>query len=115
MKIAVLGLYECWLRETISECGRDQFLRIKLGVKARLVGEANFEWINRWVPTPGTSWHGEVECFAGKSSRVKGTLLMHWKPGYESTWALLTDLKPEESRISWYWLRIWIEGGFKDF
>jgi len=113
--LADRGLYARWLWETIRACGWHPFLRINLGVKARLVGEANFEWINRWVPTPGTSWQGEVECFAGKSSRVKGTLLMHWKPGYESAWVILTDLKPEEARISWYGLRTWIEGGFKDF
>ena len=110
--LADRGLYARWLWETIRACGWHPFLRINLGVKARLVGEANFEWINRWVPTPGTSWQGEVECFAGKSSRVKGTLLMHWKPGYESAWVILTDLKPEEARISWYGLRTWIEGGF---
>jgi hypothetical protein len=28
---------------------------------------------------------------------------------------ILTDLKPEEALISWYGLRTWIEGGFKDF
>ena len=78
-------------------------------------GEPTFEWISRWMPTPGTSWQGEVECFAGKSSRVKGTLLMHWEAGYESAWVILTDLKPEEALVSWYGLRTWIEGGFKDF
>jgi hypothetical protein len=56
-----------------------------------------------------------VECFAGKRSRVTGTLLMQWEAGYESAWVILTDLKPEEALISWYGLRTWIEGGFKDF
>lgn len=113
--LADRGLYARWLWETIRACGWHPFLRLNLGVKARLVGEPTFEWISRWMPTPGTSWQGEVECFAGKSSRVKGTLLMHWEAGYESAWVILTDLKPEEALVSWYGLRTWIEGGFKDF
>ena len=40
---------------------------------------------------------------------------MHWEAGYESAWVILTDLKPEEAVVSWYGLRTWIEGGFKDF
>jgi hypothetical protein len=40
---------------------------------------------------------------------------MHWEVGYESAWVILTDLKPEEALVSWYGLRTWIEGGFKDF
>ncbi len=27
----------------------------------------------------------------------------------------MTDLKPEEALVSWYGVRTWIEGGFKDF
>ena len=49
------------------------------------------------APTPGTSWQGKVECFASKKGRVNGTLLMHWEPGYESAWIILTDLEPEEA------------------
>jgi hypothetical protein len=113
--LADRGLYARWLWDAIRACGWHPFLRINLGVKARMGGEPTFEWISRWVPTPGTSWKGEVECFAGKNSRVNGTLLMHWQAGYESAWAILTDLKPEEALVSWYGLRTWIEGGFKDF
>lgn len=113
--LADRGLYARWLWEIIRACGWHPFLRINLGAKARLVGEPTFEWISRWVPRPGTSWQGEVECFAGKHSRVMGTLLMHWEAGYESAWVILTDLKPQEALVSWYGLRTWIEGGFKDF
>ena len=113
--LADRGLYARWLWEIIRACGWHPFLRINLGAKARLVGEQSFEWISRWVPTPGTSWQGAVECFAGKNSRVNGTLLMHWEVGYESAWVILTDLKPEAALVSWYRLRTWIEGGFKDF
>jgi hypothetical protein len=40
---------------------------------------------------------------------------MHWEPGYEEAGVILTDLAPEQARVSWYGLRTWIEGGFKDF
>lgn len=113
--LADRGLYARWLWDGIRACGWHPFLRINLGVKARLVGEQSFDWISRSFPTPGTSWQGEVECFAGKNSRVTGTLLMHWEAGYESAWAILTDLKPEEALVSWYGLRTWTLGGFKDF
>ena len=100
---AFRGLYARWLWNAIRACGWHPFLRLNLGVKARLVGEADFEWVSRWVPRPGTSWQGEVDCFAGKSSRVRGTLLMHWEPGYESAWVILTDLKPEEAEVELVW------------
>lgn len=113
--LADRGWYARWLWDAIVACGWHPFLRINIGSKARLPGEETFEWLSRWVPTPGTSWQGKVECFASKQGRVNGTLLMHWEPGYESAWVILTDLEPEEARVSWYGLRTWIEGGFKDF
>jgi len=113
--LADRGLYARWLWDSIRACGWHPFLRLNLGAKARLVGEQSFEWISRWVPTPGTSWQGEVECCAGKNSRVKGTWVLHWEVGYESAWVILTDLKPEEALVSWDGIRTWIEGGFKDF
>ena len=109
------GLYARWLFQAILDCGWHPFLRINLGVKARAVGEETFDWISRWTPTPGTNWKGEVECFAGKSSRLICTLLMHWETGYEAPWAVLTDLAPEEADVSWYGMRTWVETGFKDF
>jgi len=113
--LADRGLYARWLWDLIRSWGCHPFLRINLGCKARLPGEPDFDWISRWVPVPGMSWQGRVECFAGKHSRLNATLLMHWEPGYESAWVILTDLEPEQARISWYGLRTWIEGGFKDF
>lgn len=113
--LADRGLYAGWLFQAIHACGWHPFLRINLGVKACVVGEETFDWIGRWTPTPGTHWKGEVECFAGKASRLRCTLLMHWEAGYEDPWAVLTDLSPDEAEISWYGMRTWIEGGFKDF
>lgn len=109
------GLYARWLFQTICACGWHPFLRINLGVKACAVGEETFDWISRWTPEPGTKWKGEVECFAGASSRLRCSLLMHWEAGYEHPWAVLTDLKPEQAEVSWYGMRTWIETGFKDF
>lgn len=108
------GLYARWLFQAIRDCGWHPFLRINLGVKARAVGEEDFDWISRWTPVPGTAWKGEVECFVGKQSRLRCTLLMHWEAGYEAPWAVLTDLAPEEAEVSWYGMRTWIETGFKD-
>jgi hypothetical protein len=113
--LADRGLYARWLWDAIRAWGWHPFLRINVGSKARLPGEEHFEWISRWVPTPGTSWQGHVECFASKKGRVNGTLLMHWEPAYQSAWIILTDREPEEAMVSWYGLRTWIEGGFKDF
>jgi hypothetical protein len=113
--LADRGLYARWLFQAICACGWHPFLRINLGVKARTVGEEIFDWIGRWTPVPGTSWKGEVECFAGKSSRLRCSLLMHWEAGYEHPWAVLTDLSPDEAEVSWYGMRTWIETGFKDF
>lgn len=96
-------------------CGWHPFLRLNLGVKARAVGEDDFDWISQWTRVPGTGWKGVVECFTGKASRVTGTLLMHWEAGYEHSWVVLTDLSPEEADVYWYGMRTWIETGFKDF
>ena len=89
--------------------------QLNLGSKAREVGSESFEWFSHWVPSPGTSWQGQMECFAGKASRLLASVLMHWEPGYESAWIIVTDLDPEHAHIAWYRLRTWIEGGFKDF
>lgn len=112
--LADRGLYARWLFQAICACGWHPFLRLNLGVKARVVGEETFDWIGRWVPTSGTSWKGSVECFAGKASRLTCTLLMHWEAGYEHPWAVLTDLEPEQAEGSWYGMRSWGETGFND-
>ena len=109
------GLYARWLFQAICACGWHPFLRLNLGIKARAVGEETFDWISRWTPEPGSRWKGIVECFAGKASRVMGTLLIHWEAGYEHPWIVLTDLLPEEADVCWYRMRTWIETGFKDF
>jgi hypothetical protein len=109
------GLYARWMWDAIVACGWHPFLRINLAVKASLVEQNDFDWLSRWVPRPGTGFQGVVDCFAGKQSRLRATLLMHWEAGYESAWAILTDLDPAQAQVSWYRMRTWIEGGFKDF
>src|SRR5258708_23084492 len=103
--LADRGLYARWLWDVIVAWGWHPFLRINVGSKARLPGEEHFEWISRWVPTPGTSWQGKVECFASKKGRVNGTRLLHLEPGYESALAILAALAPEKALHSWYGLR----------
>jgi hypothetical protein len=113
--LADRGLYARWLWDAIRACGWHPFLRINLGVKASLADQNDFDWISRWVPQPATHWSGVVDCFAGKQSRLRATLLLHWEPGYETAWAIVTDLDPQVAQVSWYGLRTWMEGGFKDF
>ena len=113
--LADRGLYARWLWDAIVAQGWHPFLRLNVGCKARVLGEETFEWLSRWVPTPGTNWQGQVDCFASKKGRVRGTLLLHWELGYEAAWVILTDLAPEQAQASWYGLRTWTEGGFKDF
>jgi hypothetical protein len=112
--LADRGLYARWMWDAIVAQGWHPFLRINLGVKASLAGQDDFDWLNRWVPRPGTQWAGLVDCFAGKASRLQATLLLQWEVGYESAWAIVTDLEQADAQISWYGLRTWIEGGFKD-
>jgi hypothetical protein len=112
--LADRGLYAHWLYAAIVACGWHPFLRINLGVKARVLGEEHFDWLHRWVPEPGARWQGAVECFVQKKSRLWCTLLLQWEAGYEQPWAVLTDLPPDEANIAWYRLRAWVEAGFKD-
>src|SRR5579883_561637 len=109
------GLYANWLYQAILQHGWHPFLRLNVGIKARAHGEDGFAWVSRWVPQPATSWKGKVDCFASRASRLTGTLLLHWEPGYQDPWIIITDLEPEEAEISWYGMRTWIETGFKDF
>ncbi|GCE02682.1 hypothetical protein [Dictyobacter aurantiacus] len=109
------GLYAQWLYEGIRTCGWHPFLRINGNCKARRVGSDDFEMIAQWVPTPGLSWKGRVECFASKQARVNATVLVHWEEGYEGPWVVLTDLLPQEAEVCWYRMRTWVETGYKDF
>jgi hypothetical protein len=113
--LADRGLYARWLWDGIVAQGWHPFLRVNLGSKAREIGSQAFDRFSSWVPAPGSRWQGRMECFAGKASRLVATVLMHWEPGYESAWIILTDLESEHAQIAWYGLRTWIEGGFKDF
>ena len=98
--LADRGLYARWMWDAIVAQGWHPFLRINLGVKASLANQDDFDWISRWVPAPGTHFTGVVDCFAGKKSRLRATLLLHWEPGYETAWAIVTDLDPQLARDS---------------
>ena len=70
--LADRGLYARWMWDAIRACGWHPVLRLNLGIKARAVGEASFEWVSRWVPAPGTSWKGRVECEASQTESGQG-------------------------------------------
>lgn len=112
--LADRGLYARWMYTAIVACSWHPFLWINLAVKAHEPGEAGFDWLRRWVPQPGASWKGAVECFAQRTSRLCCTLLVQWEVGYEHPWAVLTDLPDSKATIAWYSLRAWVEAGFKD-
>jgi hypothetical protein len=113
--LADRGLDARWLWDGMVAQGWHPFLRITVGSKAREVGSESFEWVSPWVPAPGVSWQGQLECFAGKASRLLASVLRHWEPGYESAWILVTDLEAAHAQMGWDGLRTWIEGGFKEF
>ena len=112
--LADRGLYAHWLYQAILHCGWHPFLRINLGVKARPAEAAQFDWLSRWIPQPGTRWQGTVECFVQKKSRLRCTLLLRWEVGYEHPWAVITDLPPQVAQVAWYRMRAWIEAGFRE-
>lgn len=112
--LADRGLYAQWLSGAIVRCGWHPFLRINLGVKARPAGAEQFDWLNRWVPRPGTGWQGTAECVVQKKSRLRCTLLLRWEEGYEHPWAVITDLAAQVAQVAWYSMRAWIEAAFKD-
>jgi hypothetical protein len=113
--LADRGLYARWMWDAIVAQGWHPFLRINLEVKASVPDADDFDWLSRWVPTPGTQWGGVVDCFVSPKSRLRASLLLHWEAGYERAWAIVTDLDLQDAQISWYGLRTWIECGFKDF
>lgn len=110
--LADRGLYAPWLFRHIVGLGWHPFLRINLGGKVRPVGAERFEWLKSLVPTTGTAWAGQVDCFVGNTLRC--TLLARWDEGYADPWLVLTDLAPESANVIWYRMRSWIESGFKD-
>lgn len=112
--LADRGLYARWIWDAVLAWGWHPFLRINTQSLAREEGSETFFGLSHWVPSPGSSWAGQMDCFASKNSRLVATVLMHWEPGYEDAWIILTDLDPEQAKIAWYRLRTWIEGGFKD-
>src|SRR5260370_1920979 len=111
--LADRGLYARWLFESIVGNGWHPFLRFNIGGKARAGGESDFDWISRWVPTPGTQWQGIVEGFVDKKSRLVCTLLMQWQEGYEHPWAVITHLAPHPPNVPRYGFRTCSDCGFK--
>lgn len=111
--LADRGLYAGWLFRRIVRLGWHPFLRIKTGGTFRPDPQATFQPVARFVPRPGTHWHGTGTAFKSSQRRLRCTLLARWDEGYTDPWCILTDLPPEASEACWYGLRAWIEQGFK--
>jgi hypothetical protein len=43
------------------------------------------------------------------------TLLARWDEGYTDPWLILTNFPPQQSDVTWYSLRSWIECSYRDF
>jgi hypothetical protein len=108
------GLYAPWLFEHLVHLGWHPFMRINQQGNVRPVGEEAFRTLASLVPTVGSSWSGEVDCFSEKKSRLHACLLARWDEGYQDPWLILTDLRPDQALAAWYGMRTWIEAGFKD-
>jgi hypothetical protein len=113
--LADRGLYARWLFEQIVAMGWHPFLRINLAAKVQRAGSDRFEWIASLLPPPGEQWCEQVECFVQKKGRLSCTLLLWREVGYADAWIIVTDLPPNQAKASWYRMRCWIEGGFKDY
>lgn len=55
-----------------------------------------------------------MECFVQPKTRLQCTLLIWQAQGYEAPWVIVTDLPADQAQASWYRMRCWMEGGFKD-
>lgn len=108
------GLYAKWLYKAIRKNGWHPFMRINKGGKFRPQGQERFRSLKDVVPQIGAQWCGEIDCFITQSARLACTLLARWDDGYEDPWLILTDLPPDVAQATWYGMRTWIEGGFKD-
>lgn len=113
--LADRGLYARWLFTQIVAMGWHPFLRINQAAKVQREGRETFEWIASLLPAPGKPWCEQVECFVQKKGRLSCTLLLLREEGYADAWIIVTDLPPSQARASWYRMRCWIEGGFKDY
>lgn len=108
------GLYAKWLYKKIKKCGWHPFLRINQQGLFRKLGEKGFRPLKDLVSQANPQWHGEVDCFKTKASRLRCTLLACWDEAYTDPWLIVTDLAPEQANVAWYGMRTWIEAGFKD-
>lgn len=87
------GLYADWLYEAITNLGWHPFLRINHQGTYRLSPRHPWRSLSTVVPSPGTSWSGQVTCF--KTHPLDCTLLATWAPTYQDPWLILTDLAEE--------------------
>jgi hypothetical protein len=110
--LADRGLFAKWLFDAIVAVGWHPFLRINSDGKCQRVGGRKFRALSSFVQSRSRIWSGAVICF--KEAQLAATLLTYHARGHRQPWLVLTDLPPQEAQITWYGLRSWIEGQFKD-
>lgn len=109
--LADRGLYAAWLFRAIQDLGWHPFLRINLGGKFCQPGSSQFLPLSHFVSKTGQPQAFQGTCF--KKDPIEATLLTCWEPLYKDPWLIVTDLQPEQTQVTWYGMRSWIENGFR--
>jgi hypothetical protein len=109
------GLYAKWLFLGIVAQGWHPLLRIRAQGLFRLSPQARWRQLSALVKRKGCVWAETVTCFHNARGQLDCTLLASWSAGHVEPCLLISDLSPQQARLSWYAMRAWIECGFKDF
>ncbi len=112
--LADRGLWAKWLFQATQDLGWHPLMRISQRGHFRPDGYPVFVPLKQLVSLTGTRWCGRGLAFSTPGRQLAATLLGWWGQGHKDPWLILTDLAPQESDVSWYGLRSWIEQGFKD-
>jgi hypothetical protein len=109
------GLYAKWLFLGIVAHGWHPVMRINATALFQRCARSPWRRLASLVAHNGCVWAHEVVCFRTPRSQLHCTLLACWSRAYATPWLIVTDLPPARAQITWYRMRAWIEGGFKDY
>jgi hypothetical protein len=107
------GMYSPSLYRCLVDLHWHPFLRIKDQGFYRPLGSLKWLELKDLRPAIGESQAIEVEIFKNEAGRLSCTLVVFQGEGYAEPWLIVTDLKAEVAKASWYGLRGWIEQGYK--
>lgn len=107
------GMYSPGLYRCLVELHWHPFLRIHAQGFYRPLDSRNWLDLQQLRPPREQAQAFPAEVFKNDPGRLDCTLVAFHGEGYAEPWLLVTDLKPEVARASWYGLRGWIEQGYK--